>query len=135
MNIDNDLLIRAVDGDVEAFGDICVHLLPELTVQQRKRCQRFGIPSDQAEDIVQESLLRAISQFRRHRKVKFPDHYIIKILLNVTRDRLKKRRAERIQVLPADIAAKPREILTDLTIREAFSRLEEQEQEILQLVL
>ena len=135
MSLENKLLHSAVSGDDRAFENICVNILPKLLEQQRYRCRRFDIPIDQAADIVQEAFRRAIPQFRSHNIKQFPDHYINKVMLNVTRDWARQRRANRVQELTTELPAKVQDAVTILAIREAFEQLGGTDREILQLVL
>lgn len=47
----------AVAGDKRAYHDLLVAMTPRLRSMARKRCELFGVPTSEAEDVVQEVLL------------------------------------------------------------------------------
>ncbi|MHA7970288.1 sigma-70 family RNA polymerase sigma factor [Rhizobium sp. CAU 1783] len=47
----------AIDGDAQAYNRFLLAVTPRLRTMARRRCEQFGAPSGEAEDIVQEVLL------------------------------------------------------------------------------
>jgi RNA polymerase sigma factor (sigma-70 family) len=47
----------AISGDADAYRRFLQAVTPHLRVMARRRCERFGAPSSDAEDVVQEVLL------------------------------------------------------------------------------
>jgi RNA polymerase sigma factor (sigma-70 family) len=47
----------AIAGDTRAYHDLLTAMTPRLRVMARKRCELFGAPASEAEDVVQEVLL------------------------------------------------------------------------------
>ena len=48
---------RAVDGDAQAYHRFLSAVAPHLRAMARRRCDQFGAPASEAEDVVQEVLL------------------------------------------------------------------------------
>jgi RNA polymerase sigma factor (sigma-70 family) len=47
----------AIAGDTHAYHNLLTAITPHLRVMARKRCEQWGVPSSEAEDVVQEVLL------------------------------------------------------------------------------
>ena len=47
----------AVDGDAQAYHRFLSTVTPHLRAMARRRCDQFGAPASEAEDVVQEVLL------------------------------------------------------------------------------
>ncbi|WP_371864052.1 sigma-70 family RNA polymerase sigma factor [Ciceribacter naphthalenivorans] len=47
----------ALDGDAQAYQRFLVAVTPHLRAMARRRCEQYGAPAGEAEDIVQEVLL------------------------------------------------------------------------------
>lgn len=47
----------AIDGDAQAYNRFLLAVTPRLRSMARRRCEQFGAPAGEAEDIVQEVLL------------------------------------------------------------------------------
>ncbi|TPE48206.1 sigma-70 family RNA polymerase sigma factor [Amaricoccus solimangrovi] len=48
---------RAIDGDADAYRRLLTAITPRLRAMARRRCDQFGAPPSEAEDVVQEVLL------------------------------------------------------------------------------
>ena len=48
---------RAVEGDTQAYHRFLTAVTPHLRAMARRRCDQFGAPASEAEDVVQEVLL------------------------------------------------------------------------------
>ena len=48
---------RALDGDGQAYQRFLLAVTPHLRAIARRRCEQFGAPASEAEDVVQEVLL------------------------------------------------------------------------------
>src|SRR6478752_2626402 len=48
---------RALDGDAQAYQRFLLAVTPHLRAMARRRCEQFGAPASEAEDVVQEVLL------------------------------------------------------------------------------
>ncbi|WP_283195757.1 sigma-70 family RNA polymerase sigma factor [Rhizobium sp. AN80A] len=48
---------RALDGDGQAYQRFLLAVTPHLRAMARRRCEQFGAPASEAEDVVQEVLL------------------------------------------------------------------------------
>ncbi|AYG61131.1 sigma-70 family RNA polymerase sigma factor [Rhizobium jaguaris] len=51
------LMRAAVDGDAQAYHRFLSNVTPHLRAMARRRCDQFGAPASEAEDVVQEVLL------------------------------------------------------------------------------
>lgn len=47
----------AIEGDAQAYNRFLVAVTPHLRAMARRRCDQFGAPASEAEDVVQEVLL------------------------------------------------------------------------------
>ena len=47
----------AIKGDAQAYNRFLVAVTPQLRRMARRRCDQFGAPASEAEDVVQEVLL------------------------------------------------------------------------------
>ncbi|PJI45561.1 sigma-70 family RNA polymerase sigma factor [Ciceribacter selenitireducens] len=52
-----DWMRSAIDGDAQAYNRFLLAVTPRLRMMARRRCEQFGAPAGEAEDIVQEVLL------------------------------------------------------------------------------
>lgn len=52
-----DWMRSAIDGDAQAYNRFLLAVTPRLRMMARRRCEQFGAPTGEAEDIVQEVLL------------------------------------------------------------------------------
>jgi RNA polymerase sigma-70 factor (ECF subfamily) len=52
-----DWMRRALDGDAQAYQRFLLAVTPHLRAMARRRCEQFGAPASEAEDVVQEVLL------------------------------------------------------------------------------
>lgn len=52
-----DWLRAAIDGDTQAYHRFLVAVTPHLRAMARRRCEQFGAPASEAEDVLQEVLL------------------------------------------------------------------------------
>jgi RNA polymerase sigma factor (sigma-70 family) len=52
-----DWMRRALDGDAQAYQRFLLAVTPHLRTMARRRCEQFGAPASEAEDVVQEVLL------------------------------------------------------------------------------
>jgi RNA polymerase sigma factor (sigma-70 family) len=51
------MMRAAVAGDARAYREVLAVMTPHLRAMARRRCEQFGVPSSEAEDVVQEVLL------------------------------------------------------------------------------
>lgn len=61
---DEELLRAAQHGSADAFSAFCVRTLPTLVRRLRYECRALGIPVDQADDLAQATVVRAISHLQ-----------------------------------------------------------------------
>jgi RNA polymerase sigma factor (sigma-70 family) len=51
------MMRAAVAGDARAYRNVLAAMTPHLRAMARRRCEQFGLPVSEAEDVVQEVLL------------------------------------------------------------------------------
>ncbi len=135
---DGELLRAAAAGDETAFGEFCVRALPTLLRVLRARCRRFALPADLADDVAQETLLRALRELRTT-----PSRTLsLGWLLTVGRNRLQDEAdARRRQASPTDddvlkqVPAQPQPVEALCDVFDGLERLAIADREILELIL
>lgn len=133
-----DETLRAVlRGDEDAFVKFCVDVLPELLKQQERRCRKWKLPTDVAEDIVNEAIRRAVVWTRKHEeKIEQPTHFINKILKQITfTTKAQYAKHRHVEILDHHLQATDDLVALRMDVEEAFDRLQPAETEILKLIL
>ena len=131
-----ELFDAASKGDGNAFEIICATVLPKLLSFLRMRCRKSGIPLDVAEDLAQETILRAAAALDRPIPARLSNSFLFSIAKNATLDYIKKKRPLSNQDLYLDSTAGKSLSSEDVVaIREAFAKLNESDREILRMVV
>jgi len=90
------LLLRAAGGDQEAFGRVCIEVLPKLRAHTRRLCSSKNLPIDYAQDIAQETVLKlaesAPSEFESWDALV---GWLFRVATNVANDMLRRQRAKK----------------------------------------
>lgn len=109
-------------------------LLPEL----RAFAQAIGDTRDDAEDLVQDAIERALRAANPPGKLAELRPWLFRVIRNLHYDELRKRRVRREYLADAirqsDISAAPTETERDVLLRQAFAKLSPERREILVLV-
>ena len=82
----------AMKGDAQAYNRFLVAVTPHLRSMARRRCDRYGAPASEAEDVVQEVFLKYL---RGHPPFSDDDHekaWLLRVTVNQCRDLLRRRK-------------------------------------------
>lgn len=126
--IKEELVSRAKRGDIEAFSK----LYEEVYVDLYKLALYTLNNSNDAEDVVSETVISAFEGIGKLREVKLFKHWIIKILINKCKKIMKKKKVISLDEFEEAIEENYEE---NHDVREAFKILSNEERIILSLVI
>ncbi|MDA1193238.1 MAG: sigma-70 family RNA polymerase sigma factor, partial [Candidatus Poribacteria bacterium] len=98
MTEDRRLALKAKNGDRDAFAQLAERYVESLCAV----AYAITLDTDAAWDVTQEGLLRALNSLKGMRDPKRFDRWLIKIIRNVARDYVRKRRNDR--TTPTDMS-------------------------------
>jgi RNA polymerase sigma factor (sigma-70 family) len=140
---DEELLRSANEGNTRAFEIFCTRALPRLLEYLKQRCRRIGAPESLAEDLAQDTMLRALKQLADRDRgaidnsFKLTASWLLTIGYNLLLDW---KRRDRVRIMPPADLPEPEAlpVVHDAEQREEVLKflnwLPERDRELLELI-